>query len=227
MAAPCPAWLKEQWIRWLGPEKVWELYSGAENPGRTVIDGHEWLAHPGSVGRVQPGARLAVFDENGAQCGPHQIGEIGFQPLVEHHTFQYIGAEPRMIGDYFVLGDLGYLDEDGYLYIVDRRTDMILSGGVNVYPAEIEGALDSHPGVECSVVIGLPDPDLGNRVHAIVQLSPGEHGKVSEHALQAFLSQVLVRYKVPRTFEFVTGPLKDGAGKVRRSALREERTTRA
>lgn len=223
MASPCPPWLKEQWIRWLGPERIWELYSGAENPGRTVINGHEWLAHPGSVGKVQPGARLAVFDDQGAECAPGQVGEIGFQPLIEHHTFQYIGAEPKMVGDYYLLGDLGYLDDDGYLYIADRRTDMILSGGVNIYPAEIEAALDSHPLVECSVAIGLPDPDLGARVHAIVNLAPGAEGKVTEDELRTFLATVLVRYKLPRSFEFARVPLKDGAGKVRRSALREAR----
>ena len=225
MASACPAWLKEAWIDWLGPEKIWELYSGAENPGRCIISGTEWLAHRGSVGRVQPGATLAIFDEAGQPCAAGEIGEVCFQPTSDEFTFSYIGAEARMIGDYISLGDLGYLDADGFLYIVDRRTDLIVSGGVNLYPAEIEAALDAHPDVECSVAIGLPDADLGQRLHAIVRMSPASSGPATETDLRTFLADRLARYKIPRSFEFVAEPLKDGAGKVRRSALREQRTS--
>ncbi len=223
MGAACPQWLKQNWIDWLGPEKIWELYSGAENPGRCVINGTEWLAHRGSVGKVQPGAELAVFDEAGEPCATGAIGEIGFKPVSDDFTFRYIGAEPKMFGDFVSLGDLGYLDEDGYLYLVDRRTDMIVSGGVNVYPAEIEGALEEHPGVESCIAIGLPDADLGNRVHAIVHREPQAADKVGVDELRAWLGTLLVGYKIPRSFEFVDAPLRDNAGKARRSALREER----
>ena len=224
MASACPDWLKEAWINWLGAEKIWELYSGAESPGRTIINGTEWLEHRGSVGRVQPGAEVGVFDENGRQCPTGEIGEVYFKSDGGREAaFHYIGAEGKWLGDWLSLGDLGYLDEDGYLYIVDRRTDLIVSGGINVYPAEVEAALDSYPGVGSSVVIGLPDPDLGQSVHAIVQVLADARGTFGDDDLRAFLAERLVRYKIPRTFEFVDQPLRDNAGKVRRSALREER----
>jgi bile acid-coenzyme A ligase len=224
MASACPPWLKENWINWLGPEKIWELYSSAENPGRTVINGREWLEHRGSVGRVQPGSKLGVFDETGRECAPLEVGEVYFMTDGgKDAAFHYIGAESKAMGDWHSLGDLGYLDNDGYLYIVDRRTDLIVSGGVNVYPAEIEAALDSHPSVESSVAVGLPDTDLGHRVHAIVQVAPHAKGQLSEDDLRAHLGDLLVRYKIPRTFEFVDEPLRDNTGKVRRLALREQR----
>ena len=135
-------------------------------------------------------------------------------------TYRYIGAEATATGDgWESLGDMGYLDEDGYLYLVDRKTDMILCGGANVYPAEIEAAIDAHPAVRSSAVIGLPDDDLGSRVHAIVDAPGG----VGEDELRAHLAERLVAYKIPRSFEFVHEPLRDDAGKVRRSALREAR----
>jgi bile acid-coenzyme A ligase len=114
---------------------------------------------------------------------------------------------------------MGYLDEDEYLFLVDRRTDLIISGGANIYPAEVEGAIESHPDVRSCAVIGLPDEDLGATVHAIVHaVAP-----ISDEALRAHLADRLVRYKIPRSFEFVDEPLKDDAGKVRRRALREAR----
>jgi bile acid-coenzyme A ligase len=112
------------------------------------------------------------------------------------------------------------IDAEGYVYLTDRRGDMILSGGANIYPAEVEVALSEHPAVVSSAVIGLPDEDLGNRIHALVQISE----PVSEDELRTFLNERLVRYKVPRTFEFVEHAVRDDAGKVRRSALREERS---
>jgi bile acid-coenzyme A ligase len=228
MASVCPSWLKESWINWLGPEKIWELYSGAENPGRTVINGVEWLAHRGSVGRVQPGSKLAIFDETGRQCAPHEVGEVYFMTDGgPEAAFHYIGAQAKSLGDWQSLGDLGYLDDDGYLYIVDRRTDLIVSGGINVYAAEVEAALDSHPNVESSVAIGLPDADLGQRVHAIVQVAHHAKGRLSDEDLRAFLGSILARYKIPRTFEYVDEPLKDNTGKVRRSALRNQRIARS
>jgi bile acid-coenzyme A ligase len=121
------------------------------------------------------------------------------------------------------LGDMGSIDADGYLFIADRRTDLIVSGGANVYPAEVEAALDAHPRVQSSAVIGLPDDDLGQRVHAIVYLD----GDVTDDELRAHMAERLVRYKIPRSFERATGPVRDDAGKVRRSALRDERTASA
>ena len=135
-------------------------------------------------------------------------------------TYTYVGATAKATeGGWETLGDMGYLDEDGFLYLVDRRTDMIVTGGENVYPAEVEGAIDAHPSVQSSAVIGLPDDDLGARLHAIVEADP----PVTEDELRVHLAECLVRYKIPRSFEFVQEPLRDDAGKLRRSRLRDER----
>ena len=139
-------------------------------------------------------------------------------------TYRYVGAQTRALGGgWESIGDIGWLDADGYLYLADRRTDMILVGGANVYPAEVEAAIDEHPLVQSSCVIGLPDDDLGGRVHAIVQPRAG----LTIADLEAHLADRLVRYKRPRSIEFVNAPLRDDAGKVRRSQLREERLPKA
>ena len=222
LAAPCPAWLKEAYIDWLGPEVIWELYGGTEGQGGTRIRGDEWLAHRGSVGRPNPDCEMIVVGENGDILPPSEVGEIFIRPKAgPGTTYRYIGAEAKsMEGGWESLGDLGYLDEDGYLYLTDRLADMILSGGANIYPAEVEAAIDAFPGVRSSAVIGLPHDDLGNAVHAIVD---APDGNVSEEALLAHLGERLVRYKIPWSLEFVREPLRDDAGKVRRRALRAER----
>ena len=219
--AACPAWLKRAWIDWLGPERIHEAYGGTERIGGTLITGTEWLEHPGSVGRPTGGRKIRILDERGNELPRGEVGEIYMMPAAgPGSTYRYIGAEARATGDgWESLGDLGHLDEDGYLYIADRRTDMIVTGGANVYPAEIEGALDSHPAVQSSAVIGLPDDDLGMRVHAIVQADP----PVDDDTLRAWLAERLIRYKIPRSFEYVDEPLRDDAGKLRRTALRDAR----
>ncbi|MDX6199867.1 MAG: bile acid-coenzyme ligase [Actinomycetota bacterium] len=221
LGAPCPAWLKRAWIDWLGPERVVELYAGTESQGVTVIDGREWLERPGSVGRPVLGSRFRVLDEHGRDVPAGTVGEIYMMPADgPGTTYTYRGAEPRGVDGWESLGDLGHLDEDGYLYLADRSADLILSGGANVYPAEVEAAIDAHPAVRSSAVIGLPDDDLGERVHAVVDIA--EHD-VSTEALLAHVRERLVRYKVPRTIEIVREPLRDDAGKIRRSALRAAR----
>ena len=222
MASSCPVWLKEAWIDWIGPDRLFELYGGTERQGMTIITGREWLEHKGSVGKVQPGAAMRVMRPDGTDSPPNEVGEIYFRPDAGRNaTYHYIGAEAKAAGEWESLGDLGHMDEDGYLYLADRRTDLILSGGANIYPAEVEAALDAHPDVLTSAVVGLPDDDLGQRVHAIVQRREG--GEVSAADLIGHLEQRLVRYKVPRSIEFSDTPLRDDAGKVRRSALREAR----
>jgi bile acid-coenzyme A ligase len=152
------------------------------------------------------------------------VGEIYMLPAAGRGTtYRYIGAEAEATPDgWETVGDLGWFDADGYLYLADRKTDMVLVGGSNVYPAEIEAALDAHPAVRSSAVIGLPDEDLGSRLHALVDAPGG----VSEEALRAHLAELLVAYKIPKSFELVGEPLRDDAGKVRRSALREARLAR-
>jgi bile acid-coenzyme A ligase len=224
MGAPCPAFAKRAWIEWIGGEKIWELYAGTEVQAVTVIRGDEWLEHAGSVGRVSAGQMKIVDPGTGEDLPTGQVGEIflrvtpGGKP-----TYRYIGAEARTIGDgWESLGDMGWFDEEGYLYLADRRADMILSGGANIYPAEIEAALNEHQVIESCAVIGLPDDDLGQVVHAICHASPGSVPPPDEE-LRAFAAERLVRYKVPRSFEWVSEPVRDDAGKVRRSALRSER----
>lgn len=220
MAAPCPPWLKQAWIEWLGGEVILELYGGTEAQAMTVITGTEWLAHRGSVGRPVLG-EMAVLDAHGKELPPGEVGEIWMRRGPEAQaSYRYVGATPKSrAGGWESLGDMGWKDADGYVYLGDRDTDMILVGGANVYPAEVEAALDEHQRVASSCVIGLPDEEYGNRVHAIVQTA----GPVESAELEKFLRERLMRYKVPRTYEFVTEPLRGDDGKVRRSALRATR----
>jgi bile acid-coenzyme A ligase len=223
LAAPCPQWLKQAWIDWLGPEKVLELYGGTELQAMTVITGTEWLAHQGSVGRPVIG-EVQIRDVDGQPVPAGQEGEIWMRRGAGAPSpYQYIGATARSApGGWESLGDIGLVDADGYVYITDRLADMILVGGSNVYPAEIEAALDEHPAVRSCCVIGLPDEDLGNIPYAIVELSE----PVSDEDLMAHLRLRLAPYKLPRTIERAATPLRDDAGKVRRSALRAERIAR-
>jgi bile acid-coenzyme A ligase len=220
LGAPCAPWLKEAWIEWLGAETIVELYAGTEAQVATVISGVEWLEHRGSVGRPLAG-EVMVAGPDGAPLPPGEVGEVFLRgPDPTKPSYEYVGAEPRTLdGGWESLGDMGWLDDDGYLYLTDRATDMVLVGGANVYPAEVEAALDEHPAVHSSAVIGLPDDDLGNRLHAIVHAPGG----VDEDALRAHVAERLVAYKRPRTYELVDGPLRDDAGKVRRRALRDAR----
>lgn len=222
LGAPCAPWLKRAFIDWLGPQKIWELYGGTESLGTTTIRGDEWLLHPGSVGKPADTCEMKIVSESGMTLPAGQSGEIYIRPKSgPGTTYRYVGAEAKTLGDgWESLGDIGYFDADGYLYIQDRLTDMILCGGANIYPAEIEAAIDACPGVRSSAVIGLPDEDLGNRVHAIVD-APG--GALTKETLLAHLSKLLARPKIPRSVEFVEQLLRDDAGKVQRAALRKAR----
>ncbi len=220
LAEPCPMWLKEAWIDWLGPDRIVELYAGTEAQASTVITGAEWLEHRGSVGRPIVG-EIMICDPQGDEVPARTEGEVWLRGGQERPTYRYVGAEARRRdGGWESLGDHGYVDEDGYLYLGDRMQDMILVGGANVYPAEVEAALQEHPAVRSCVVIGLPDDDKGSRVHAIVEADPAD---VSQAAILEFLGERLARYKLPRTIEFVDQVLRDDAGKVRRSELRRQR----
>jgi bile acid-coenzyme A ligase len=220
MAAPCPQWLKQAWIDWLGPDALFELYGGTELQAMTVITGPEWLDHRGSVGRPVIG-EIEVRGEDGCPMSPLEVGEIWMRRGQDIPApYRYVGATAKTAPDgWESLGDLGYLDDDGFLYLTDRDTDMILVGGANVYPAEVEAALDEYRAVRSSCVIGLPDEDLGSLPHALVELSE----PTSDDALYAHLRERLAPHKLPRSIERVDEPLRDDAGKVRRSALRTAR----
>jgi len=224
LAAPCPPTVKEAWIEILGPEAVWELYGGTELQALTFISGTEWLTHRGSVGRVVSG-EMKVLDDDGADCPPGVVGEIYMRPRPgSQPTYRYIGStaksRPDALGAWDSLGDLGWFDDEGYLYLADRRVDMFTVGGRNVYPAEIENALSEHPAVLSCLVVGVPHTDLGQVPHALVHAS-AEHD-LDDKAVAAFVAERLSDYKVPRSVEFVDTPLRDDAGKARRTAVRDE-----
>ena len=218
VGAPCPEHVKRGWLDWLGPERVLELYGGTESIALCMIGGDDWLQHPGSVGRTTSG-ELLIADDDFRPLPVGRVGEVWMRPPAGTRTYRYVGAVARERDGWESIGDMGRLDEEGYLYLADRREDMILVGGANVYPAEVEAALESHPSVRSSAVIGLPDEDLGNVVHALVEVA----APVTDDELGAHVRQRLAPYKIPSSFERSPDPLRDDAGKVRRSALRAAR----
>ncbi len=219
LASACPEWLKRAWLAWLGPQRLYELFGASDAPNRTIVGGQEWLAHPGTVGRTRPG-EFKITDDAGSELPAGEVGEIWMRPPPGQPDRSYlIGAQQRKVDGWTSVGDLGWIDSDGYLFIADRRTDMIVSAGENVFPAEVEAALEMHPGVRSSAVVGLPDEDLGRRVHAVVEVEPG----VGEGDLRIFLAQRLAPYKSPRSYLLVDHPVRDDAGKVRKSMLIEQR----
>ena len=220
LGSACPPELKQAWIDILGPEKVWEMYGGTESTAVTLISGAEWLQHRGSVGRVAIGS-IRILDDTGQECPPGVVGEIAMRPPAGvEATYRYIGSQSVTRDGWDSLGDLGWLDEDGYLYISDRRVDMYNVGGRKVYPSEVESALAAHPAVLSSVVVGVPDDDLGHIGYALVETDPA--AGVDSAALLAFLRERVAEYKLPRHIEFRDEPLRDLSGKARRSAIRDE-----
>jgi bile acid-coenzyme A ligase len=223
LGAPCPPAIKEAWIDLLGPEKVWELYGGTELQALTIISGDQWLTHRGSVGAVVSG-EMKVLDDDGNPCPPGVVGEIYMRPSPgSAPTYRYIGTTAKSRDGWDSLGDLGYFDADGFLYLSDRRVDMFTVGGRNVYPAEIEGALSAHPEVLSCLVVGVPDPNdsyLGQVPYA--QVHAADRSALDAAAVQEFLRERIEAYKVPHNVEFVSTPLRDDAGKARRSAVRDE-----
>ncbi|BBY85254.1 AMP-binding protein [Mycolicibacterium tokaiense] len=218
LAAPCPPAVKEAWIELVGPEAVWELYGGTELQALTFISGTQWLTHRGSVGVVVAG-EMTVLDDDGRVCAPGEVGEIYMRPAPgSSPTYRYVGASAKSRDGWDSLGDLGYFDADGFLYLSDRRVDMFTVGGRNTYPAEIENALSAHPDVLSCLVVGVPHDDLGQVPYALVQ----PLGPLSAEELLSFVGSRLESHKVPRTIEFVDRPLRDDAGKARRSAVRDE-----
>jgi bile acid-coenzyme A ligase len=219
MASNCPDWLKESWINWLGADRVYELYGGTEMQALTIIRGSEWLQHRGSVGRCLVG-EMKILNEDGTEVPNGEVGDIYMRSAPgSDSTYFYIGAEPDSRDGWDTIGDIGWFDEEGYLYLADRRKDLIIRGGANIFPAEVEAAIEEHPAVRSSAVIGLPDDEMGELVHAIVHCEYD----VAKNELLQFVSERIAKYKVPSTIEFSSKTLRDDAGKIRRSALKEER----
>ena len=222
-AAPCPVDVKRQMIDWLGP-RIAEYYAGSEGNGMTMITSADWLAHPGSVGRPVIGA-LHIVGEDGKELPSGQVGVIYFEGApFEYHNDPAKTASSRDDRGWSTLGDMGYLDADGYLYLADRRTDLIISGGVNIYPAEVEEALITHPAVADVAVIGVPDPEMGQSVLAVVQpAGDGTPPPGLADELLAHCRSRLASFKCPRTIEFVRELPRLPTGKLLRRRLRDER----
>ena len=222
-AAPCPQWLKRRWMELTAPEKLVESFGASEANGSCRIRGDEWLKHPGSVGRPV-NAELKILDENMREMPQGEVGEIFFRPNVHPEpTYRYIGSPPaKTTPDGFIsVGDMGHVDPDGYLFLSDRRVDLIIRGGANIYPAEVEAALSEHPDVADVAVVGIPHDELGKSVHAIVEPRPGT--TPDEAALRAWMRERLTAYKMPESYEFMPALPRDPSGKIRRSQLARER----
>jgi bile acid-coenzyme A ligase len=219
-AAAVPAELLERWFELLSPEQVFIAYGMTENLGLAALRGDEWLRHPGSVGRGFRGTEIRILDEAGAPVPTGELGEIYLRAPM-NGAYRYLGGAtplPPTADGFRSAGDIGHLDEDGYLFVADRRTDMIVTGGANVFPAEVENALIAHDDIADVVVLGLKDPKWGRRVHAVVQLAKGAPALTDQQVIQYAKSR-LARYKVPKTVEFVDEIPRSAATKVSRSAM--------
>jgi long-chain acyl-CoA synthetase len=223
--APCPVATKHRVLDWLGPI-VFELYSSSEG-GFVAAAPDEWLARPGTVGRATPDS-VTVLDEEGRPCRPGETGLVYFRnspvlPFEYHRDPERTAAAIR--GDYFTVGDLGHIDADGWLYIDDRRTDLIISGGVNLYPAEIEAVFLQHPAVSDAAVIGVPDHEWGQRAVALIEPWPeAQSSEALAEELGSFARARLAPFKVPRSIEFRSSLPRTPNGKLSRARLREEYT---
>ena len=217
-AAPCPPDVKEAVMELFPQDCVWEVYGGTEG-SMSMIGPKEWRAKRGSVGRVfPPESELRIMDGEGNVLPPGEVGLIYARALLD---FRYKGSadldSQTWRGEFFTIGDVGYLDGDGYLFITDRMKDMIISGGSNVYPAEVEAVLFNHPAVGDASVIGVPDPQWGEKVKAIVEL----RAEASEEDIIAFCRANLAHYKCPTSVDFIQTLPRDPNGKVRKRELRE------
>jgi bile acid-coenzyme A ligase len=223
-AAVMPHALLHAWFDLLSPEQVVMAYGMTEGLGLTALRGDEWLAHPGSVGRGFRDTEVRILDPLGQPVATGEFGEIYLRSPMSA-GYRYLGGAPLLpsTADGFrTAGDIGRLDAEGYLYIADRRSDMIVTGGANVFPAEVECALVEHDDIVDVVVIGLADPEWGRRVHAVVQLADAATALTEQHVI-AYAKTRLAAYKVPKTVEFVDEIPRTAATKVNRLAMIEAR----
>jgi bile acid-coenzyme A ligase len=223
-AAPMPPNLARRWVELIGPEQLYMAYGMTEAIGITALDGAEWLQHEGSVGRGVRGTEVRVLDGDGRDLPVGEIGDV-YLRSPGYGGSTYLGQAPQLqttADGFSTVGDMGHLDDDGYLYIADRRVDMIITGGANVFPAEVEAALIDHPGVADVVVIGLKHAEWGRSVHAIVEPSNPAEPPAEEDVI-AFAKQRLAAYKVPKSVEIVDRIPRSEATKVNRGRLVEAR----
>ena len=222
-AAPCPPSVKRAMINWWGPV-VFELYGASEGGGvGTMVTSEQWLDKPGTVGLPTPITELMIVDEQGERLGANETGQIYVRSLLGI-DFEYLGDDEKTAGAHlepgvFSYGDVGYVDDDGFLFLSDRKIDMIISGGVNIYPAEIESVIMTHPAVADVGVFGVPNDEFGEEVKAAVELIDGADPAVAETELKRLCRDKLAGYMVPRSFDFVTLP-RTATGKLPKRELR-------
>jgi long-chain acyl-CoA synthetase len=225
-AAPCPVEVKRRLIEWLGPI-VWEYYAATEGAG-TLVGPDEWLRKPGTVGRVDPPDHIRILDERGGEVARGTVGTVFLKsPDTTEHRFEYYKAPDKTDGAYdgrhFTLGDVGYVDDDGYLFLTDRSAHLIITGGVNVYPAEIEAVILEHPSVGDVGVVGVPDDEWGEIVVAVVEPHAGVEGTAELAAeLTEWCRDRIAHYKCPRRVEFVEALPRHDNGKLYKHQLREQ-----
>jgi long-chain acyl-CoA synthetase len=225
-AAPCPPEVKRQMLEWWGPV-IHELYAATETGALgTFVTGAEWLAKPGTVGKAMPVAEILIIGDDGRRLGPNEEGQIYIKNLLGG-DFEYKGApektaEAHLEPGVMTVGDVGYLDDDGYLFLCDRKIDMVISGGVNIYPAEIEAVLVTHPAVADAAVFGIPNDEFGEEVKAVVELTPGhEPSDDLAREITAFARQHLAGYKAPRSVDFSDALPRTPTGKLLKRELRD------
>jgi long-chain acyl-CoA synthetase len=224
-AAPCSVETKRKMIEWWGPI-IDEYYAATEGTGATYISAADWLAHPGSVGRSMLGP-IHILDDDNVEVPVGTVGTVWYEAPANRPGFEYhkdAGKTRDSFNDagWSTVGDMGYLDADGYLYLTDRRTFMIVSGGVNIYPQEAENLLIDHPKVYDVAVFGIPDPDMGERVHAVVQPTDwDEAGPALEQELLAYCREHLAKYKCPQAVDFDRELPREQTGKLYKRLLRD------
>jgi len=224
-AAPCAPELKRRMIDWLGPV-IDEYYASTEGVGGTIIFSDEWLHKPGSVGKARNDNRIVIMDDDGNILPAGEIGTV-YSTGMNRAQFEYFKDPEKTAkskrGEYRTVGDMGYLDADGYLYLSDRKADMIISGGVNIYPAEIESVLITHPRVADVAVFGIPNSEWGEEVKAVVELLPDQRADDDQvrAELLEFLQGRVARYKLPRSIDFMTALPRDPNGKLYKRRLRD------
>ena len=220
--AACPVEVKRAMIDWFGPV-LFEAYGATEAGSTNAITSAEWLEHPGSVGKTLPPFELLIVDERGEELPAGEVGQIYFRDTtgrgIKYHNDVEKTASVHLRPGVFTLGEMGYADPDGYLYITDRSSDMVVSGGVNIYPAETEQVLIEHPAVADVAVIGVPNPEMGEELKALVVLSSGATLPTKDE-LDAFCRERLAGYKVPRSYDVVPDIGRNTMGKINKRKLR-------
>jgi long-chain acyl-CoA synthetase len=221
-AAPCPVEVKKRMLAWWGPV-IYEYYAASEGGG-TLATPQDWVKKPGTVGKAWPLSEIKIFDDAGQPCAPMEVGTVYMR--MADHRFEYHKDKKKTDAAWkdglFTVGDAGYLDADGFLFLCDRKSDMIISGGVNIYPAEIEGALITHPQVRDVAVFGIPDDDWGEQVKAVVELHTGAAPTPAlASEIREFLVDKLAKHKIPKTIDFVDALPRDPSGKLYKRKLRD------